>query len=71
MESQSGHYAVTSFYLRFHDKTAHRIWLRILGTKREGTKRSLTMLNDYIIIIQSPSFSFVSKFLISLIKLIL
>ena len=47
-------------------KTAHRIWLRILGTKR-----SLTMLNDYIIIIWSPSFSFVSVFLISLIKLIL
>ena len=51
-------------------QTAHRIWLRILGTK-EGTERSLTMLNDYIIIIRSPSFSFVSIFLISLIKLTL
>ena len=29
------------------------------------------MLNDYIIIIRSPSFSFVSVFLISLIKLTL
>ena len=32
-------------------KTAHRIWLRILSTALEKRKRSLTVPNNYIIII--------------------
>ena len=43
-------------------KTAHRLWLRILPIALEKELKSLTMLNDYIIMLSPLTISFVSAF---------
>ena len=53
-------------------KTVHRTRLRILSITLEKELKALTVLDDRVIVIQSPwLFSFVSAFLTSLTKLIL